>query len=241
MIITEDKINSKNYAKYYDRLEIKGTQFLAFRDLDKYIDKFKLYNKSFLDFGCGAGKSTRFLKQFSNNIKAVDINYEMIQIAKQKDYNTNYLHIDQNQLPFENNSFDFVFSSWVLMEFSTIISLQNSINEISRVLKPGGININVVCNKYTYSKDWLSIDTNFEENENLTSGVKVKIKLSDIDLTISDYYWNEEDYEQVFRYSKLDLLEKNYPKGRITEKLKWKDELYYSPYTIYVLRRQNNY
>ena len=128
MIITEDKINSKNYAKYYDRLEIKGTQFLAFRDLDKYIDKFKLYNKSFLDFGCGAGKSTRFLKQFSNNIKAVDINYEMIQIAKQKDYNTNYLHIDQNQLPFENNSFDFVFSSWVLMEFSTIISLQNSIN-----------------------------------------------------------------------------------------------------------------
>ena len=109
----------------------------------------------------------------------------MIQIAKQKDYNTNYLHIDQNQLPFENNSFDFIFSSWVLMEFSTIISLQNSINEISRVLKPDGININVVCNKYTYSKDWLSIDTNFEENKNLTSGVKVKIKLSDIDLTIS--------------------------------------------------------
>lgn len=241
MIITEDKINSKNYARYYDRLEIKGTQFLAFRDLDKYIDKFKLYNKSFLDFGCGAGKSTRFLKQFSNNIKAVDINHEMIQIAKQKDYNTNYLHIDQNQLPFENNSFDFIFSSWVLMEFSTIISLQNSINEISRVLKPDGININVVCNKYTYSKDWLSIDTNFEENKNLTSGVKVKIKLSDIDLTISDYYWNEEDYEQIFRHANLDLLEKNYPKGRITEKLKWKDELSYSPYTIYVLRRQNNY
>lgn len=241
MIITEEKVNSKNYAKYYNRLEIKGTQFLAFRDLGKYINKFKLHNKSFLDFGCGTGKSTRFLKQFSNNIKGVDINQEMILLAKQRDCSIDYLYIDQKQLPFKNCSFDFVFSSWVLVEFSNIVFMQDAVNEIARVLKPGGININVVCNKYTYSKDWVSIDTKFEENKNLLSGTKVKIKLSDIDLTISDYYWDEKEYEDVFKNATLDIFKKHYPKGKKTERIKWKDELFYAPYTMYVLTKQNNY
>ena len=68
MIIHDNKQQSINYAKYYDQLGIKGTQILAFRDLAHYIDKFYLRNKVFLDFGCGAGKSTRYLKQFSSDI-----------------------------------------------------------------------------------------------------------------------------------------------------------------------------
>ena len=55
--VYEDTKRSESYAK----LEFPGTYYLAYRDIPGIISK-HVKGKNALDFGCGTGRSTRFLK-----------------------------------------------------------------------------------------------------------------------------------------------------------------------------------
>jgi hypothetical protein len=55
--VYDDEARSLAYAT----LEFPGMYFLAFRDLPSIIGEHVLGTKA-LDFGCGAGRSTRFLR-----------------------------------------------------------------------------------------------------------------------------------------------------------------------------------
>ena len=68
-------------AESYSKLEFAGTYYLAFRDLPAIIKSFVTGNQA-LDFGCGTGRSTRFLKKLGFNVVGIDISGEMIKIAK---------------------------------------------------------------------------------------------------------------------------------------------------------------
>ena len=52
----EDKIRAEAYSK----LEFHKTYYLVYRDLPNIIEE-HVKGKKALDFGCGTGKSTRFL------------------------------------------------------------------------------------------------------------------------------------------------------------------------------------
>ncbi|MBI2603643.1 MAG: class I SAM-dependent methyltransferase [Deltaproteobacteria bacterium] len=91
--------------------------------------------KSLLDLGCGRGD---FLKEFKNcglNVTGIDnSNHPDHLLASQ----TVCADIDGKKLPFEDESFDVVFSKSVIEHIHDTDTL---LSESYRLLKPGGINI----------------------------------------------------------------------------------------------------
>ena len=79
----------REYAEAYSRLEFPGTYYLAFRDLPSLFEK-HIKGTRALDFGCGAGRSTRFLKQIGFDAIGVDISEGMLEQARQKDPGGDY-------------------------------------------------------------------------------------------------------------------------------------------------------
>src|SRR3990172_2993157 len=68
----------------YAELEFPGTYYLAFRDLPRIINE-HVRGANALDFGCGTGRSTRFLRELGFNVVGVDIASEMLARAKERD------------------------------------------------------------------------------------------------------------------------------------------------------------
>ncbi|MBW2993194.1 methyltransferase domain-containing protein [Candidatus Woesearchaeota archaeon] len=86
-------------------------------------------NDNLLDVGCGSGISTRFwqCKTFG-----IDPSEELINIAKQKDPDGDYLIASAEKLPFPDKSFDIVTSVTAIHNFNDI---EKALNEIKRVAK----------------------------------------------------------------------------------------------------------
>lgn len=99
---------------------------------------------SILDIGCCRGDSLKRLKKCDDSLDlyGVDVRdedtYEGITF-KQCD-------LEKEKIPFEDNSFDFVYSKSVLEH---VFNTENFINESFRVLKPGGVFIG-------FTPDWKS-------------------------------------------------------------------------------------
>lgn len=237
-MLVDYNINPSLYAKLYANLDITGTQFLAFRDIPLLISTY-LKGSQTLDYGCGAGKSTMFLKSLGLLVEGVDINCDMIKIAQQKDKHGIYLPINSGELKYHNNTFDLVFASWVLMEVSTKDEMRKIVSEIYRVLKIEGIFITIVCTEEAYKNDWLTIDTNFLENNYVESGSKVTVSFKHIGLTIYDYFWTTEDYTNIMMNTGFKLLEVYKPLGKKEDKYNWKDEYNKAPFAIYVCKKQS--
>lgn len=86
-----------------------------------------------LDVGCGTGGTTVFLKKYGS-ATGVDVSQNALKLAKKYDIG---LEIgDANSLPFEKNAFDLVTCFDVLYHQKVIVD--QAINEIWRVLRPGG-------------------------------------------------------------------------------------------------------
>ena len=71
-------------ANAYATLEFANTYYLAFRDLPAIFAEYAP-GKRALDFGCGTGRSTRFLQQLGFNATGVDISEDMLRIARTTD------------------------------------------------------------------------------------------------------------------------------------------------------------
>jgi ubiquinone/menaquinone biosynthesis C-methylase UbiE len=93
-----------------------------------------------LEIACGTGRLTNHLyKQIPSSAKLIasDISPDMLALAKQKLSGTSihFQTADAQQLPFEDNSFDYVLCQFGLM---FLPDKQKGFKEIFRVLKPGG-------------------------------------------------------------------------------------------------------
>ncbi len=115
------------------------------------IEKFKLREKkAVLDVGCGAGNSTRLLSEFTasdSSIIGVDVDEAILDVAREKSKeqkNISYQESGATALPFEDNTFDFVFCQTVMIHLP---DPKKAIQEMKRVLKPGGLLI-MAENKY---------------------------------------------------------------------------------------------
>jgi len=225
-------------ANLYCQLGIKGTGYLAFRDIPQLIKKYTKGNLA-LDFGCGTGRSSRFLKSLDLIIDAVDISQEMINKACQIDQSIPYSRIIENKIPQKSNFYDLVFSSLVLFEISSMDELLKIFKEVHRVLKYNGIFIIVTGSTEMYDHQWLSLDVNYKENKNLTSGALAKIRLKEVDLELYDYYWTDADYKNIITLSKFSLLEQLSPLGKEDDNYDWLSEKNVSPYIIYALQKND--
>ncbi|ADO77217.1 class I SAM-dependent methyltransferase [Halanaerobium praevalens] len=109
--------------------------------INKYFDK----NKSILDVGCGAGRTTFNLYEMGyKNIIGLDLTPEMISAAKtinkEKKTEIEFIVGDATDLNFEDNSFDqALFSFNGLMQIPERKNRIKAFKEIKRVLTENGI------------------------------------------------------------------------------------------------------
>src|SRR5579864_5226151 len=68
-------------AGAYASLEFANTYYLAYRDLPAVISEHATGTRA-LDFGCGTGRSTRFLHKLGFDVTGVDISEDMLRIAR---------------------------------------------------------------------------------------------------------------------------------------------------------------
>lgn len=96
-------------------------------------------NIQFLEIGCGMGTDALQIAKKGIEVTAIDLTDEGIRLAKDRfslnNYSADLRIADAENLPFEDTYFDIVYSFGVLHH---IPDTQKAINEIYRVLKPGG-------------------------------------------------------------------------------------------------------
>jgi len=231
MIINDYSTISKKYAAS----DNSGTAFLAFKHIESLIKKYSNGIKA-LDYGCGSGNSSLFLKEIGLDVNGVDISKDMLNEAEIIN-DINFSIIQSGALPYDDNSYDIVFSSFVLFEIPTKNELIKIFNEIYRVLKNNGIFIAVTGSEEMYKHNWLSLDANYKENLNLKSGDVAKILIKDVDLVVYDYFWTDADYNEIISNTKFNKLESLLPLGEDNDGYNWIDEKKYPPYVVYVLSK----
>ena len=242
-IVEESEANKINYSKEtaytYSNFGIQGTSWLSFRDVPDFISKF-VKGKKTLDFGCGAGRSTRFLKNLNLEVIGVDISSEFIKQANRVDKVGKYLLMKKGRIPFPNNSYDFVFSSHVLLMVPTKAGLNEIFQEVHRVLKKDGIFIVVTGSEemHSYRRNWISYQTDFPENISPSSGTIVKLKIKEVNSLFCDYNWTNEDYLNVIKNNGFEIAKIHFPLGKDADGINWKSEKEASPYVIYVLKKK---
>ncbi len=90
---------------------------------------------SLLDAGCGSGLFSWLAIETGAQVTGVDAAPGLLDVARRRNPQNNFLEEDLEALPFKDNSFDVVagFNS-----FQYAGSFENALHEAKRVLKPGG-------------------------------------------------------------------------------------------------------
>lgn len=95
--------------------------------------------KIILEIGCGSGNGTRLIKKYfhTREIYAIDLDSRMIALAKRhnKDTSIHFQIADAAKLAYKDNFFDAVFDFGIIHH---IPNWKNCLNELKRVVKPGG-------------------------------------------------------------------------------------------------------
>jgi len=95
-------------------------------------------NTSILDVCCGSGQATQFLVKYSQNVTGLDASPLSLRRAKQNVPQANYVEAFAEKMPFADNQFDIVHTSAALHEMQPQ-QLREILQEVYRVLKPGGV------------------------------------------------------------------------------------------------------
>ncbi|MDM9581386.1 class I SAM-dependent methyltransferase [Nostoc sp. GT001] len=91
-----------------------------------------------LDLCCGSGQTTEFLVKTSQNVTGLDASPKSLQRARLNVPEASYIEAFAEEMPFADNLFDVVHISVALHEMQPQ-QLRKIINEVYRVLKPGGV------------------------------------------------------------------------------------------------------
>jgi SAM-dependent methyltransferase len=92
-------------------------------------------NPQTLDIGCGTGISTRELQQYNFEVRGADKDALMVESAKKQSPEIEYIIATADKLSFVSDHFDLVTAFTAFHWFNN----EESLKEIKRVLKPGGI------------------------------------------------------------------------------------------------------
>lgn len=231
--VYEDSERAGSYAS----LEFPGTYYLAYRDLPEIIAKHAKGHRA-LDFGCGAGRSTRFLKKLGFEAVGVDISEQMISLAMQLDPEGDYRvsgEYGPTDLPV--GAFDlvqsvFTFDNVPMAAKATLFA------SLRRLLKPTGKLVSLVSTPEIYTHDWASFrTTHFESNFKARSGDTVYTVMLDVEdqRPVSDVFCLHEDYERFYKEAGLKIEATYKPLGREDEPIAWVNETRVAPWIIYVL------
>ena len=217
---------------------------LAYRDLIELIERFKPSQKrlnelSAMEHGCGTGQAMRHLKQRGLiNIVGCDINKSMLDHAQDFDPDGTYLSVNSDVLPFDDDQFDFVLSSFVILVIHSREIIFKIFKEIARTMKSGGMFVIINTSKEYYSaqRRWRFSESHmFKENESISSGSLIKSRQKAYDIVFEDYYWSDDDVNEWAMRAGFDLVHIHEPLGKESDGIDWLSEKHCAPFRLYVL------
>ena len=91
-----------------------------------------------LDLCCGSGQTTQVLTQYSQEVTGLDASPLSLKRARQNVPQAQYVEAFAEEMPFLDNQFDLVHTSVALHEMERS-QLRSILQEVYRVLKPGGV------------------------------------------------------------------------------------------------------
>ena len=234
--VYEDAKRAESYAK----LEFPGTYYLAYRDIPKIILKHVKGRKA-IDFGCGTGRSTRFLKKCGFDAVGIDISEDMIKKAKELDPEGDYrLNAGDDFKRFEKGLYDLVLAAFTFDNIPDVDKRTKLLKGLSDLMNKEGRIVLLNSTPEIYINEWASFSTKgFPENKKAKGGDKVKIIMRDVEdkRPVEDIVWFDEDYLELFGRAELELVESDKPLARDDEPYEWVNETKIAPWIIYVLKK----
>jgi SAM-dependent methyltransferase len=231
----EDEIR----AQAYSTLEFPATYYLAFRDLPDILAE-HVRGRAALDFGCGAGRSTRFLRGLGFDPVGIDISPAMLELARAADPGGRYELVDDGDYrALDSEPFDLVFSAFAFDNIPGAEHRAEILRGLRRLLKPDGRIILVDCTPEIYCNETASFTPrDYPENREARSGEEVRIVMKDVEdrRPVTDIVWFHEDYLAMFAAADLDLVAHHLPLGRDDEPYDWITETTIPPWVIYILK-----
>ena len=123
------KFYNNNYKKF------DNSRFSVWKIVKNFLDIIPK-NSFVLDSGCGNGKNMLYMQNKNINVVGIDFCDKLLAICKEKLLNVKYA--DVRNIPFEDNTFDYVISIAVIHHLSIKSDRRNAIDEMLRVCKPNG-------------------------------------------------------------------------------------------------------
>lgn len=225
-------------AEAYAKLEFAGTYYLAYRDLPALFAK-HIAGKEAIDFGCGTGRSTRFLREHGLHATGIDISPDMIRKARELDPEGDYRLIEDGDFSqFRPGTYDLVLAAFTFDNIATEGNRIRLFRGLAGLLNPQGRIVMVVSSPEIYLHEWASFSTrDFPENRQARSGDVVRIIVTDHEdrRPVEDIVWSDEAYREVFAKAGLAVVESCKPLATGDGPFAWVSETKIAPWVIYVL------
>jgi SAM-dependent methyltransferase len=232
----QDKLRADEYAK----LEFANTYYLAFSDLPAIIKEHVSGTRA-VDFGCGTGRSTRFVRQLGFEVIGIDIAPEMIAKAREFDPDGDYRLIagdDFSGLP--QRDCDLLISLFTFDNIPGFDIKAQLFRGLANLLNDSGKLVSVVSSPEIYLHEWASFTTSdFPENAQAKSGDVVRIITTDFAdrRPALDILCPDETYRELYREARLEAVSVYKPLATGDEPYRWVNETKIAPWVIYVLER----
>ena len=250
-------------AASYSTLGFPATYSLAFRDLPALFEAHGVLPRSALDFGCGAGRSTRFLEGLGYDVTGVDISAAMLERARELDdapgADDRYRLIDDDPSALPQGPFDLVLAAYPfdnipgvdhrvalltglrerLVGGRTGRSGEGPAGEPDRAGGPAstGRLVLIASSPELYVHEWGTFTTaSWPENAAAGSGERVRIAIKEGGdrRPVDDLLWLDDDYRSAFERAGLEVLETHRPLATGAEPVEWVNETEIPPWVIYV-------
>jgi len=231
--------DDKKRADAYAELGFPGTYYLAYRDLAMIIDE-HVQGRKAMDFGCGTGRSTRFLRELGFDVVGVDISEHMLERAREFDPKGEYRLVPDGDLAgLVADTYDLILSSFTFDNIPTMKKKVTLLEALKHQLKAGGTIVNLVSSPDIYVNEWASFSTkDFPENRTAQSGDEVSIVMLDVDdnRPVKDILWTDEAYQDAYERAGLKEIGAYRPLAKQAEPYSWVSETTIAPWVIYALR-----
>jgi SAM-dependent methyltransferase len=225
-------------ADAYAKLEFPGTYYLAYRDLPAILRQ-HVRGRRALDFGCGAGRSTRFLRELGFDAMGVDISEPMLVRARERDPGREYRLVPDGDLSgLPAGPYDLILSAFTFDNVPTMDRKVSLFESLRGLLAPDGRLVNLVSAPEIYVNEWASFSTkDFPQNRTARSGEKVLIVMLDVEdrRPVEDILWPDADYQEAYRRAGLVPIRTYRPLAKPGEAHSWVSETTIAPWVIYVL------
>jgi ubiquinone/menaquinone biosynthesis C-methylase UbiE len=230
---------SADGAKIYGTLGIEGTTYEIGYDCVRESLGDGIAGKVFLDFGCGAGRSTFFLKALgAGHVYGVDHDRNMLDIALATRPDGVEFSLISDAIPLPNETVDGAISLTVFVEIRTIAAMNNVCREVARVLRHGSPFIVMSISPMAFGHTFRSFG--YPTAELLQSGdmATAIVTAPGGQFPIDDTYWTEEDYRGALEQAGFALAAVDYPRPH--DPAAWStDEATVPPFIVIKAIKQN--